>query len=71
MKVKTVLELFDLEIHQKKIGPDCHRLKTMVAKGMGSPRHATTGRCGLARVPNLRVCKHFCNLVVAHAGEEG
>ena len=29
-KLKTVLELYDLEIHQKKIGPDYHRLKTMV-----------------------------------------
>ena len=29
-KLKTVLELYDLEIHQKKAGPDCHRLKTMV-----------------------------------------
>ena len=25
-KLKTVLELYDLEIHQKKIGPDYHRL---------------------------------------------
>ena len=31
-KLKTVLELFDLEIHQKKIGPDYHRLKTMVKR---------------------------------------
>ena len=29
-KPKTVLELYDVEIHQKKIGPDYHRLKTMV-----------------------------------------
>ena len=29
-KLETVLELYDLEIHQKKIGPDYHRLKTMV-----------------------------------------
>ena len=29
-KLKTVLELCDLEIHQKKVGPDYHRLKTMV-----------------------------------------
>ena len=26
-KVKTVLELYDLETHQKKLGPDYHRLK--------------------------------------------
>ena len=31
-KLKTVLELYDLEIHQKKIGPDYHNLKTMVKK---------------------------------------
>ena len=29
-KLKTLLELYDLEIHQKKSGPDYHRLKTMV-----------------------------------------
>ena len=29
-KLKTVLELYDLEIHQNKIGLDYHRLKTMV-----------------------------------------
>ena len=29
-KLKTELELYDLEIHQKKLGPDYHRLKTMV-----------------------------------------
>ena len=28
-KLKTVLELYDLEIHQKKIGLDYYRLKTM------------------------------------------
>ena len=33
-KLKTVLELFDLEIHQKKLGPDYHRLKTMVKRGI-------------------------------------
>ena len=29
-KLKTVMELYNMEIHQKKIGPDYHRLKTMV-----------------------------------------
>ena len=33
-KLKTVLELYDLEIHQKKLGPDDHRLKTMVKRGI-------------------------------------
>ena len=33
-KLKTVLELYDLEIHQKKIGPDYHRLKAMVKRSI-------------------------------------
>ena len=33
-KLKTALELYDLEIHQKKIGPDYHRLKTMVKRSI-------------------------------------
>ena len=33
-KLKTVLELYDMEIHQQKIGPDYHRLKTMVKRGI-------------------------------------
>ena len=31
-KLKTALELYDLETHQKKLGPDYHRLKTMVKR---------------------------------------
>ena len=33
-KLKTVLELYDLEIHQKKLGPDYLRLKTMVKRSI-------------------------------------
>ena len=33
-KLKTALELYDLEIHQKKMGPDYHRLKTMVKRSI-------------------------------------
>ena len=33
-KLKTLLELYDLEIHQKKLGPDYHRLKTMVKRSI-------------------------------------
>ena len=33
-KPKTALELYDLETHQKKLGPDCHRLKTMVKRSI-------------------------------------
>ena len=33
-KLKTVLELYDLEIHQKKAGPNYHRLKAMVKRSI-------------------------------------
>ena len=33
-KLKTVLELYSMEIHQKKAGPDCHTLKTMVKRSI-------------------------------------
>ena len=33
-QLKTVLELYDLEIQKKKVGPDNHRLKTMVKRSI-------------------------------------
>ena len=33
-KLKTVLELYNMEIHQKKAGPEYHRLKTMVKRSI-------------------------------------
>ena len=33
-KLKTVLDLYDLEIHQNEIGPDYHRLETMVQRSI-------------------------------------
>ena len=33
-KLKTALELYDLETHQKKLGPDYHRLKAMVKRSI-------------------------------------
>ena len=33
-KLKTVLELYELETHQKKLGPGYHRLKTMVKRSI-------------------------------------
>ena len=33
-KLKIVLDLYDLETHQKKLGPDDHRLKTMVKRSI-------------------------------------
>ena len=35
-KLKTVLELYDLETHQKKLGPDYHRLKAVVKVRSGN-----------------------------------
>ena len=37
----------------------------------GPQGRAETGGGGLARVPNLRVCKHLFTAEVAHAGGEG
>ena len=33
-KPQTVLDLYDLETHQKELGPDYHRLKTMVKRSI-------------------------------------
>ena len=33
-QLKTVLELYNMEMHQKKPGPDYHRLKTMVKRSI-------------------------------------
>ena len=33
-KLRNVLELYCLETHQKKLGPDYHRLKTMVKRSI-------------------------------------
>ena len=33
-KLKTVLEFFNMKVHQKKAGPDYHRLKTMVKRSI-------------------------------------
>ena len=33
-KLKTILELYNMEIHQKKAGPDYHRLNTMVKRSI-------------------------------------
>ena len=34
-KLKTILEVYNLEIHQKKSKPDDHRMKTMVKGSIG------------------------------------
>ena len=33
-KLKTVLEMYIMEIHQKKVEPDYHRFKTMVKRSI-------------------------------------
>ena len=42
-----------------------------MARGWGPQGILSTGGDGLVRVPNLRGCKHFFMVGVAHAGEEG
>ena len=57
-KLKTVLELYDLEIHQKKFGPDYHRLKTMVKRSIEQDlRNQNFGRRNgnLRRTPWSRI----------------
>ena len=45
-KLKTVLELYDLETHQKKLGPDYHRLKAMVKRSIEQDwQWETNGQC--------------------------
>ena len=61
-KLKTVLELYDLETHQKKLGPDYHRLKAMVKrsieqdirkKNFGS-RNGNYGRNAVVKSPGTK-----------------
>ena len=59
-----------LEIHQKKAGLECHRLKTMVARGMRSPRHAINRRRWTREGPEF-ACVQTLSIGVAHAGGEG
>ena len=72
-KLKTVLELYDLEIHQKKIGPDYHRLKTMVKRSIErSPRHVSNRRQRTREGPELPCVRSpFSRYGAAHAGGEG
>ena len=37
-KLQTVLELYDLEIHQKKLETDYHKLKAMVKREVSSKK---------------------------------
>ena len=77
-KLKTVLDLYDLEIHQKKIGPDYHKLKTMVkrsieqgGRGDGVPKACLEQAA--ADSPGSRTCvcaKTLIHFGVAHAGEK-
>ena len=63
-KLKTVLELYDLEIHQKKLGPDYHRLKTMVKKKYRaeptSVRNASRTRSPRGRSPAGKMARLPC-----------
>ena len=63
-KLKTVLELYDLEI-QKKIGPDYHRLKTMVKRSIEQEKQnknfgARNGNCERNAVVKNQGTKKAC-----------
>ena len=61
-KLKTVLELCNMEIHQKKAGPDYHRLKTMVKRSIEQNLRMKNFE---ARNGNYETCA-----VVKHQGTE-
>ena len=45
-KLKTVLELYNFVIHKKKLGPDYHRLITMVERSIEQEiRNQNFGNC--------------------------
>ena len=60
-KLKTVLELYNMENHQKKAGPDHHRLKTMVKRSIEQN----------LRIKNAEARKGNCkrNAVVKNQGQ--
>ena len=56
-KLKTVLELYDLETHQKKLGPDYHRLKTVVKRSIEQNLRATNFEARNGRFETSAVVK--------------
>ena len=72
-KLRTVLELYDLEIHQTKLGPDYHKLKAMVKrsieqeirnKNCGGPEVEILRRTPWSRIREQNsVCKEFLEIV--------
>ena len=69
-----MLNQFAVEIPTLPIN-QCYSLHILHLKGWpgrwGPQGYRTTGGGGLARVPNLHVCKHLFQVGVAHAGGEG
>ena len=58
-KLKTVLELYDLETHQKKLGPDYHRLKAMVLEIKCIIHAVVNSLCGLRSCLSCGTCTTF------------
>ena len=59
-KLKTVLELYNMEIHQKTAGPDYHRLKTMARRSIEQNLRkfgARNGNCETNAVVKNQVTK--------------
>ena len=72
-KLKTLLELYDLETHQKKLGPDYHRLKAMVKRSIEQEtrnknfgiRHGNFEKTPWSRIREQNsVYKEFLEIVV-------
>ena len=60
-KLETVLELYNMETHQKKAGPDYHRLKTMVERDIEQDlrnRNFGAGMEILKQAPWSRIREH-------------
>ena len=59
-KLKTVLELYDLETHQKKLGPDYHILKTMVKRSIEQNLRIKNFACARAVVSISKMLTVIC-----------
>ena len=55
--MKTVLELYNLEIHQKKSKPDHHRLKTMVKRSIEQDPRTRNFEARIGRIESNMLVK--------------
>ena len=62
-RVKKKVSLEEMKAQKEDRFLRGRQIAYLMARGMGSQGRSRTGGGGLARVPNLRVCKHLCDLV--------